>query len=141
MTQIGFCVPRPRFYIKTRVQVAICIAALMVLGLLDSAPADGTNISAADAIHFVGQVATVCGRVASAKYAADSKGQPTFLNLDKPYPNHVFTAVIWGKDRGAFSDAPESLAGRHICVSGTVQLYRGKAEILVSGPNQIQSTQ
>ena len=28
------------------------------------------------------------------------RGQPTFLN-DAPYPNHVFTAVVWGRDRGS----------------------------------------
>ena len=43
---------------------------------------------------------TVCGIVASAHYAASSKGQPTFVNLDKPYPNQIFTVLIWGSDRG-----------------------------------------
>ena len=70
-----------------------------------------------------------------------SNRQPTFLNLDEPYPNHVFTAVIWGRDRAAFPYAPESLADRRICVTGTIQVYRGKAEIMVSGPNQIKTTE
>jgi hypothetical protein len=90
-------------------------------------------------MHFVGQVATVCGLVASAKYAPDANGQPTFLNLDKPYPDHVFTAVIWGRDRKAFSYAPESLVGRRICVTGAVRLYRSKPEIVVSQSDQIRT--
>jgi hypothetical protein len=127
-----------KFVLAMLLQALTCIVALVAFSSSPSVIADTVNISAADAIHFVGQAATVCGRVASAKYASDANGQPTFLNLDKPFPNHVFTAVIWGKDRGAFRYAPESLAGRHICVSGTVQLYREKAEIVVSAPDQLK---
>ena len=50
----------------------------------------------------LGQKATVCGIVASATFLSRSKGQPTFLNLDQPYPRQIFTAVIWGKDREYF---------------------------------------
>jgi hypothetical protein len=128
-----------KFVLVMRLRALTCMVALVAFSSSSSVTADAANISAADAIHFVGQVATVCGRVASAKYASDANGKPTFLNLDKPFPNHVFTAVIWGKDRGAFRYAPESLAGRHICVSGTVQLYREKAEIVVSAPDQLKT--
>jgi hypothetical protein len=129
-----------KFDLMMRVRALSCVLALMALSHPPGVEADAANISAADAIHFVGQVATVCGRVASTKYASDANGQPTFLNLDKPFPNHVFSAVIWGKDRSVFPYAPESLAGRRICVSGTVQLYREKAEIVVSAPDQVKTT-
>ncbi len=64
-------------------------------------------ISPEEAINHIGQNQTVCGVVASAHYAAHSKGRPTFLNLDRPYPNQIFTAVIWGRDRNNFSEPPE----------------------------------
>ena len=114
------------------------IVAILVFGV-SKAVADASSISAVDAIKFVGRVATVCGQVVSAKYAESTNGQPTFLNLDEPYPNQLFTAVIWGKDRAAFSYPPESLAHRHICVTGKIQLYREKAEIIVSVPSQIEA--
>ena len=115
------------------------IAVGLLVGPVDHfVRADSPNISPAAAINYVGQMATVCGVVASANYAQQVKRQPTFLNLDKPYPNHIFTALIWGSNRAAFSYAPESLMGRKICVTGQVELYRGKAEIIVSGPEQIQ---
>ena len=44
------------------------------------------SLTAAEANSHVGQPATVWGRVAGAHYASGSKGQPTFINLDKPYP-------------------------------------------------------
>jgi hypothetical protein len=51
--------------------------------------------SANDAKDHVGEMATVCCEVVSTRYASSTKGQPTFLNLDKPYPNQVFTVLIW----------------------------------------------
>jgi hypothetical protein len=59
--------------------------------------------------NYIGKQKTVCGKVASTKYAAQSKGQPTFLNLNKPYPAHVFAAVIFGSDRGKFEKPPETV--------------------------------
>jgi len=119
----------------------VLLAAFATLGAPPISIADADRVSPADAINHVGHMVTVCGRVASAKYATSANRQPTFLNLDKPYPNHVFTAVIWGSDRAAFPYAPESLADHRICVTGTIQVYRGKAEIIVSGPNQIQTSE
>jgi len=115
------------------------LAIGLLLGTMDHlARADSLTIGPTAAINYVGQMATVCGVVASANYAQQTHRQPTFLNLDKPYPNQVFTALIWGSNRAAFSYAPESLAGRKICVTGQIELYKGKAEIIVSGPEQIQ---
>jgi hypothetical protein len=75
--------------------------------------------------------------VASARYAAKSKGDPTFLNLGKPYPQHVFTAIIWGRWRSRFSYQPETLEGRNVCITGTIAVKKGIAEIEVSNPQQI----
>lgn len=117
-----------------RIRLAIA-SALMVL-VIPSYTAAATY-KANEAIAHIGEDATVCGVVASAKYASSSKGEPTFLNLDRPYPNHVFTAVIWGENRDDFPYAPESLDGKRICVNGTIKPYKGRAEIIVDDPDQI----
>jgi hypothetical protein len=57
-----------------------------LFGFVSTAAAQQT-ITPEDAAKFIGQQKTVCGTVASAHYATRSKGQPTFINLDKPYPN------------------------------------------------------
>lgn len=57
-------------------------------GLVSTAIAQET-ISPEDAAKYIGQQKTVCGTVASAHFAAKTKGQPTFINLDKPYPNQI----------------------------------------------------
>ena len=95
------------------------------------------SISASEAASHISETATVCGSVASTTYATRSRGKPTFLNLDKPYPNHIFTAVIWSNNRYKFDYAPESLIGDSICVTGLIEQYKGKAQIEVRGPEQI----
>ena len=96
------------------------------------------SISASEAASYVGQKKTVCGAVVSSKFAKDSNRSPTFLNLDRPYPNQVFTAVIWGSDRSKFKEAPEvAFQGKRICVTGPIQLYKEKPEVIVTDPSQV----
>lgn len=98
----------------------------------------GNQVTAFEAAEHVGNTATVCGNVASANYAVGSRGKPTFLNLGKAYPNHIFTAVIFDDYRPKFDYAPESLNGSDICVTGLVESYEGKPQIKVRGPSQIR---
>jgi hypothetical protein len=95
------------------------------------------QIGPEDAPNYIGQQAQVCGVVASAQFANRSRGQPTFLNLGTPFPQHIFTALIWGSNRPAFAYPPESLRGEEICVQGLISEFRGKPEIVVSRPSQI----
>ncbi len=96
------------------------------------------TLAAAQAKNHVGESATVCGIVASATFAARTKGQPTFLNLDTPYPEHIFTALIWGSDRPKFGQPEDTYKGKRICVTGTIKAYRGVPEIVVTDPGQLR---
>jgi hypothetical protein len=73
-------------------------------------------------------VATVCGVVLSKNTAENSNGKPTFINLDRSFPDQTFTIVIWGADAPEVGDFPET--GR-VCVTGTIAMYRGNPEIVV----------
>jgi len=65
--------------------------ALPILIIVFALPALAQKkYSASEAKEHFGESATVCGDVVSTRYAASTKGQPTFLNLDKPYPNQGF---------------------------------------------------
>lgn len=95
-------------------------------------------ITAEDAAKYIGQEKTVCGVITSAKYAEASSGQPTFLNLDRPYPNQVFSAAIWGRDRHRFPRPPEAaFDGQSICVSGYIGTYDDRPQIFVTDPSSI----
>jgi DNA/RNA endonuclease YhcR with UshA esterase domain len=95
------------------------------------------SISPADAKDHVGERATVCGDVAGTHFAARSKGTPTFINLDRPYPNQIFTILIWGNDRPKFGSPEETYSGKHICVTGKISIYRGVPEVIAYEPSQI----
>jgi DNA/RNA endonuclease YhcR with UshA esterase domain len=95
------------------------------------------KLAASEAKDHFGETATVCGEVVSARYAASSKGEPTFLNLDKPYPSQIFTVVIWGENRSKFGKPEEDYKGKRICVSGKISAYAGSPEIIATEPKQI----
>jgi DNA/RNA endonuclease YhcR with UshA esterase domain len=113
--------------------LAFCVA--VVLGSL---PAGAASISPEDAAGHVGESATVCGVLASAHYAARSRSQPTFLNLGNAYPAQIFTAVIFGDDRAKFGEPEKTLQGKRICVTGTIRLYRGSAEVILNESDQLK---
>jgi hypothetical protein len=105
---------------------------LAVFLILAAALFGQQRITPKEASNHVGEHVTVCGKVASQHYAANTKGQPTFINLDEPYPGQIFTVVIWGSDRPAFGKIPANM-----CVSGTISLYKGIPEIIARSPSQI----
>ena len=100
--------------------------------------AQSGHLTAADAKYHIGQKATVCGDVVSSHYAARTRGNPTFLNLDEPYPRQIFTILIWGSDRPKFGDPENTYANKKVCVSGTVKDYRGVPEVVAEQPSQIE---
>ena len=96
------------------------------------------SILAKDARNHVGETATVCGIVASTHFARSSRGQPTFINLDEPYPSQIFTLLIWGSDRSKFGAPEQVYTGRRICVSGLIKLFRGVPETIAYDPKQVR---
>jgi hypothetical protein len=111
---------------------------LLALSLVVASPAFAQpHLTAVEAKAHVGETATVCGEVVSTRYAASTKGRPTFLNLDKPYPGQIFTIVIWGEDRGRFGTPEETFRGKHACVTGKISEYRGVPEVVAAEPGQL----
>lgn len=96
------------------------------------------KLTASEAKEHYGENATVCGEVVSTRYAESSRSQPTFLNLDKPYPNQIFTVVIWGSNRSKFGKPEDNFKGKKICATGKITEYRGAPEIIADDPKQIQ---
>jgi hypothetical protein len=96
-------------------------------------------IPASEAVEHVGEVQKVYGKVASTRYTYWTRGQPTFMNLDKPYPNQIFTVVIWSSDREKFGMRPEKrYKDKAICVTGLIEEEEGVPQIVVKDPSQIQ---
>lgn len=112
---------------------------MLLLGLIASSPVCAQKrLAASEAKEHFGETAIVCGQVVTTSYAETSNGQPTFINLDKAYPDQVFTVVIWGDSRSKFGRPDEDFKGKRICVSGKITAYAGKPEIVAVDPKQIK---
>jgi hypothetical protein len=96
------------------------------------------KLTSSEAREHFGETATVCGEVVSARYADSTKGQPTFLNLDKPYPNQIFTVVVWGNNRSKFGAPENEYKGKRICITGKITAYAGLPEMVADEPKQIK---
>lgn len=127
------------------VLLALGLAAGLARGRLPWSARTGTvpeRIEAAAARQHVNADAKVCGFVAQTRYAESATGQPTFLNFDKPFPDEVFSAVIWGgaAERARFQEPPELMyVRRNVCVTGRIELYLGKPQIVVRDPAQLST--
>jgi hypothetical protein len=120
---------------RRTLKIGLAVTLLSALSLVALAQ---KRLSSAEAKEHYGENATVCGDVVSTRYAASSKGQPTFLNLDKAYPNQIFTVVIWGSNRSKFKTPEEDYKDKRICVSGRITAYDGLPEIIAEDPKQIR---
>jgi hypothetical protein len=113
--------------------LALCAAILF-----GSLPAVAGTITPEEASAHAGETATICGAVESAHFAPRSRGQPTFLDFGRPYPNETFAALIWGSERPKFGEPEITLQGKRICVTGMIRLYRERPEVILNNPEQLQ---
>lgn len=107
----------------------------------DGAPPSGDLpvLAPAEARQHLGEHARVCGRVADARHVPGVRGQPTYLNFGGPYPDQLFTAVIWGRNRGEFDFAPERGYRRaDLCVTGRIEEHEGMPQIEIRDPGQVE---
>ena len=96
-----------------------------------------TEYSTKEAGQHIGEEGTVCGVVVSSHYANSTKGEPTFLNLDVAYPEHIFTVLIWGEDRKQFKKPEVRYKNQKICVQGEISSYRGIPQIILYSKKQL----
>lgn len=106
----------------------------------EATPMDPTTlkkgqINTIQAKYNVGSESTVCGTVVSAKYASSGN---TYLNLDKKYPNHIFTATVYKDARTNFSYKPEEfLLNKKVCISGDIKSSQGVPSMTVSDESAV----
>ena len=97
-----------------------------------------TRVDLAEVGKHAGDSVVVEGKVYSTRYFADSKNAPTLLNMGAAFPNQLLTVVIYREQRKAFFDTPEDYyKGKTIRVTGRVELYKNKPQIVTTTPLQI----
>ena len=100
----------------------------------ESRPLRQGVVAAADAANHIGETITVEGVVDEVHVSPKA----TFIDLGGRYPNEEFTGVIFNDDTGAFSNVG-SYGGKTVDITGTVQMYRGRPEIILRSPSQIRA--
>ena len=99
------------------------------------------EIKIEDAKNHVGDSVRICTKIFGGKYLESSNGTPTFLNAGGTYPNAPLTLVIWGDARKEFKNKPEEFyIGKSICLTGKIELYRDKPQIVITHEGQIRET-
>ncbi len=111
-------------------------AETMVPGAETMAPGDAkTAIPPGDAKAHVGQTVTIHAAVDEVK---TGRGGATFLDMGGSFPDNAFAAVIFASDLAKFPGA-KTLKGKTVAISGPVQLYQGKPEIILKTADQLKA--
>jgi len=88
----------------------------------------------ADAAKHVGEEATVTGKVLS---IGTSKQGNVYINFGDAFPRQTFSGVIRAKDLQKVGD-PKKFDGHAVAVTGKIELYNGKPQIVITAPAQIK---
>jgi DNA/RNA endonuclease YhcR with UshA esterase domain len=93
-----------------------------------------TKVPVDSVSSHIGEKAVVCSEV----FGVKALEKMTFINMGASYPNSPLTIVIFAKDLPNFKETPASLYdNKKICVTGTLEDYKGKTEIVVTQPDEI----
>lgn len=116
-------------------QMRMFILALSFGMAASGALAETQTITATDAKARIGQTVTVEGTVSDVHVG---RSGAAFIDIGGRFPDNALTAVIFVDDLGKFPGA-KSLAGKQVAVSGPVQLYQGKPEIVLKSADQLKT--
>jgi len=102
-------------------------------------------ITAEEASQLIGEQVTIRAKVASVFYAKSSSGSPTFLNLDKNFPDNPIAVVIFENELKKLKINAQLYKGKTIIVTGKVGLYKdeekpnkNKPSIIIYSIDQIK---
>ena len=90
-------------------------------------------ISTTEATAHIGQTMTVSG-IAHVHVARN--GSAMFVDLDGVYPDNPFHTVIFRSSMPEVGEVSD-LDGKTVDVTGTIEMYRGKPEIVVTSRSQL----
>ena len=106
--------------------------------ILDNVAYAIETINLQDLNKHIGDSVNVCGKVYGGRYLQNIQSKPTLINLGAQFPNQLLTIVIYGSDRKNFEDNPEDFyRDKEICVSGKIELYNDKPQIVVRKREQL----
>ena len=100
--------------------------------------AQDTVISVNEVRDYIGQEVTVQGKVEQVVHLTSVRGKPTYFNMGGKYPKQKLTLLLWDSDEHKFIKGAQFYEGKTIKVIGLIETYRGKPQIVISDPGQIE---
>ena len=88
-----------------------------------------------EAIQYVGKNVEVRGFVVS---VTTSPFGTAFISFGREYPNQTFAGFIEAGSKVTADQRLDTLQGKVVGITGTIELYQGKPEIKVSSTDQIK---
>jgi hypothetical protein len=104
------------------------------------------SLAPEEAWRYIGKNEVVCGQIVDTSYAKSVRDSNTYLFLERPSPDQVFTVVIPTEKRDLFGENPEkALKGKSICVTGKIEGdsldgtvdRRHRAKVLIEDEEQL----
>lgn len=116
----------------------LCLGVLAGVSRVSAAPIDffegRPQVNWEDADKVIGRIALVSGKIVK----VGQSGRVNFLNFDAEN-SKKFTAVVFAPNLSKFPEPLEKMyEGKIVRVRGLVTTFSGKAQIEVSGPDQIE---
>lgn len=108
------------------------LISLAILSFVSADPALADTLDSKAAANHIGESHKVCGFVAQVAH----QRLFTALNMGAPYPNQHFYGLIWNRDL-RFMGNVDAYQGERICISGIIEQYKGRAQIVVRHSEQI----
>lgn len=109
--------------------------AALIFALWISPAAAADPIAAKDVGAHVGETVTVVG-VLTNVHKSDN-GKTIFWDIGGTYPENPLTAVIFKADMGKFPDVTP-LIGKTLQITGKIEIYRDRTEIILKDISQVQ---
>jgi DNA/RNA endonuclease YhcR with UshA esterase domain len=135
-SSVDFATEREETVMRTLIVALGFVAAALPVRAETIAPSDAkTIIAPSDAKTHVGQTVTIHAAVDEVK---TGRGGAIFLDMGGSFPDNAFAAVIFASDLNKFPTA-KTLKGRTVAISGPVQLYQGKPEIILKTADQLKA--
>ncbi len=107
----------------------------LLAGAVTALPAFAQPIGPAETKAHVGQPVTVEAAITDVHTA---RSGATFIDMGGQFPDNEFVAVIFADDAAKFPNA-SALEGKTVTITGTVQMYQGKPEIVLKSPSQLKT--
>jgi len=87
---------------------------------------------------YEGKRVTIFEKVEST-YQSKGEKKTTYLNFGKPYPDSLFSVVIFEASLKNFSYSPaDYLKGKRVRITGVVKMYKGKPQFVITEEKDIE---